>query len=243
MWRPLRLRSISTILGTLCLAGSVEARADDGGPPPAPIWTGVYAGLHGGGAWANVSYTFDTFIGPEGFRHDGASWAGGAHIGAQYQLGRLVAGAEAGYTAFSISDTAESRLLPGRFRDIGIDGLFTIAARIGLAHDTWLAYLKAGLASADVHTRVYVAGSAGSSTQGRETGWLFGAGLEMLCGGGLILGIGYDFVRLDIADRAGALPDRKPFVYSGIDDSIHLVTARLTYRFTWDDPPAHDPMK
>jgi outer membrane immunogenic protein len=211
-------------------------------PPPAPIWSGVYVGAHGGYGWGNVSYTLDLFAGPEHFSHDLGGWFGGGHVGLQRQWGHLVAGVEVAYSALNLSDTVESKLLPGRFRQIDIDSLVTVTARLGYARDRWLAYVKGGYASADVDTTVYTnpAGPV-SKTSGREQGWTIGAGLELLCSHRFVLGVEYDYVHLDIGDRDGLLPDYKRFTYSDSDDKIHTVVARLSYKFGAE--PAHVPLK
>jgi hypothetical protein len=71
-------------------------------PTPAPIWNGLYVGVHGGVASANLSYTFDSFLGPEKFDHNPQGWFGGGQIGLQRQSGRVVVGIEASYSALNL---------------------------------------------------------------------------------------------------------------------------------------------
>jgi outer membrane immunogenic protein len=189
-----------------------------------------------------MSYTFDTFVGPEAFDQNLHGWFGGGQVGVQHQWGRIVVGVEAAYSALNLTDTAESKLLPGRFRKVDIDDLFTLTARLGYASAHWLAYAKGGYASANVDTLVYKSGGGtGSATSGRESGWTIGAGLDLLCAHGFVVGLEYDYVHLDIGDRDGLLPDKKPFTYSNFDDDIHTVVARLSYRFGGE--PRHRPLK
>lgn len=229
----LRCRAFGLWIGIVVALLMVQAAPGAAsGPPPAPIWSGVYAGVHGGYGWANASYTFDTFFGPENFSHSAHDWFGGGHIGAQKQFGRTVVGLEASYSGLHLTDTAESTLLPGRFRQIDIDSLMLITARIGYASDRWMAYVKGGYAMADVDTRVYKdGGGPGSVTSGRESGWTIGAGLDLICARGFLLGLEYNYVHLNTGDRSGLLPDLKPFTYTGFDDDIHTVTVRLSYLF------------
>jgi len=107
-----------------------------------------------------------------------------------------------------------------------------------------MAYVKGGYASANVDTRVYSGAhpGPGSSTSGRESGWVIGAGLDVLCARGFLVGIEYNYVHLDIGDRDGLLPDDKPFTYTGFDGDIHTVSVRLTYRFGARET-RHEPLK
>ena len=214
------------------LGGAAGAPSAADTPPPPPIWSGAYAGIHGGYGWAEVSYTFDTFAGAETFNHSAHGWFAGGQVGVQQQFGRAVVGVEVSYSDLHLTDTAESTLLPGRFRQIDIDSLFMLALRIGYASDRWMAYVKGGYASANVDTLVYKSGAGPSSaTSGRESGWMLGAGLGLICGRGFLLGLEYNYVHLDMGDRDGMLPDHKPFTYGGFDDDIHTVTLRLSYLF------------
>jgi outer membrane immunogenic protein len=54
-------------------------------PPPVPyyIWTGVYAGVHAGGGWADL-----------GFGDTGSGFIGGGQIGYNYQINQWVFGLE-----------------------------------------------------------------------------------------------------------------------------------------------------
>lgn len=209
---------------------------------PPPIWSGAYVGLHAGHAWGRLTYTFDSFIGPEAFDHRPHDWFGGAHIGMQQQWGSVVAGLEAGYAALHLTDTQESKLLANRFRQVDIESLFTVVARLGLASGPSLAYVKGGFASAAVGTQVFIGGgSTTTATSGREIGWTFGAGWEFLCGRGLVLGLEYNYVNLGLSDRNGHFPDLKPFTYSGPDSDLHTLVARLSYKF--GEPARHQPLK
>jgi hypothetical protein len=58
--------------------------------------------VHGGVASANLSYTFDSFLGPEKFDHNPQGWFGGGQIGLQRQSGRVVVGIEASYSALNL---------------------------------------------------------------------------------------------------------------------------------------------
>ena len=217
---------VASLLMALQTAGSAAANAP-------PIWTGVYAGIHGGYAWADVDYTFDIFFDDaETVSHSMSGRALGAHIGIQRQFNNIVAGLEVSYTDLDLSDTVESAVNENRFRRIEIDSLLLVTARLGYATDRWMAYIKGGYASAQVDTLVFAGGGgAGSATSDTVNGWTIGAGLELLCWRNFRLGVEYNYVHLNLGDRSGELPDEKPFEYRDFDDDIHMVTLRLSYLF------------
>jgi outer membrane immunogenic protein len=205
-------------------------------PPPAPIWSGIYVGINGGYGSGDVDYVFDSFdfLGQEKISHNPSNWLVGGHGGIMRQFGSVVAGFEAAYYGLRLTDTVESQALANRFREIDIHDLVTLTARLGYARDQWMAYVKGGYAMASVDTRIFVGGvPGGTTTSGREDGFTVGAGLELLCGHGFIVGIEYDYTKLDISDRNGifAPNDPKPFTYRNFDDDIHMVTLRLSYLF------------
>ena len=224
---------------TLMLGQTTPSAASD---PPAPIWSGVYAGIHGGHASANLGYTFVLgFVDDEKINHSPSGWFGGGHVGVQRQWGRVIAGVEASYSSLNLSDTKASTVISGRFRQVDIDDLFTVGLRLGYAFDRWMPYVKAGYASASVDTLVYASGGgSGSATSGREDGWFIGAGLEFFCARGFTLGLEYNYVKLDLNDRFGLLPDDKAFIYKDVDSDIHTISARLSYKFGNDE---HRPLK
>ena len=217
---------VIVLVGLALSAGSAAANAP-------PIWAGVYAGIHGGYAWADVGYTFDIFFDDaERISHDMSGRAFGGHVGIQQQYGNRVIGLEVSYTDLDLSDTVESTVIPDRFRQIEIDSLLLVTARLGYATDRWMAYVKGGYASAQVDTLVYAGGGGtGSATSGTVGGWTIGAGLEMLCWRNFRVGLEYNYVHLNMDDRGGRLPDDKPYEYRDFDDDIHMVTLRLSYLF------------
>jgi outer membrane immunogenic protein len=229
---------LSILAAALLLLQATPGSASDY-PSPAPIWNGLYVGVHGGVASADLSYTFDSGVSsilPEKFDHNPQGWFGGGQVGLQRQSGRLVVGVEASYSVLDLSDTLVSTQFL-RFRHIEINDLFLLTARLGYAFDHWMPYVKAGYANASVDTLVYMpGGGTGSATRGREDGWTVGAGLEFLCGRGFVLGFEYDYVRLDVDDRSGQYPDHKTFTYKSFDNDIHMFSARLSYKFGSSEP-------
>lgn len=226
-------RSLLGVLVGVMVLGEATPSAASG--PPAPIWSGVYVGIHGGHANADVGYTLDfkdSGAKDQEVNHSASGLFGGGHVGVQRQWGRVVGGVEASYSALDLSDTAG--LKQSRFSQLDIDDLFTLTVRLGYAFDRWMPYVKAGYASAKVDTSLATAGLKPSAISGQENGWTVGAGVEFFRGRGLVFGLEYNYVRLDLDDRSGLLADYckdLKFNSKDFDSDIHAISARLSYKF------------
>jgi opacity protein-like surface antigen len=155
-------------------------------------WTGLYVGGHLGGGFSNANWADPfgpTSIGGNvnfagfGDTTHAAGPLAGAQIGANWQTGHWVIGAEAG------ADWADLRGENTCFSGLGgincqqvINSVFDLAARGGLAWDRSLIFAKAGGAWTSTHYNLYGdtfylslgTGSASAIT----AGWLLGGGLE-----------------------------------------------------------------
>jgi hypothetical protein len=101
---------LGVLVGAMMLLGQATPSAAD---PPAPIWSGLYVGIHGGHANADLGYTLvPGFVDDEKLSHKPSGWFGGGHVGAQRQWGRV----EVGYSALNLSDTKASTVIDNRFR-------------------------------------------------------------------------------------------------------------------------------
>ena len=170
--KKLRLSSV-TLLAVIC-AGSTFA-ADlprksvyKAHPPvatPAYNWTGFYAGLNAGGAWAREDETLvltGNWVGrPEvpGIQSAGsqgldpAGFTGGGQVGYNWQSGPAVLGIEADLNSLRLH---KSRFLPNGpnastdtfslAASTESDWMATVRGRIGYAHDRLLLYFTGGLA-------------------------------------------------------------------------------------------------
>jgi len=207
---------------------------------PPPDWSGVYAGLHLGGAWSDRNWSFpfaesfNTLAG-QGFSlsADGAIFGG--HVGFNYQIGYILVGGEA--TA-AINDLEETRIGPlvgaplNRFR-ISSPDLFTFTGRLGYVHDKFLFYGKGGYANAGVDVSAINTGITASVNQ-RMNGWTVGGGFEMRLFSEILFGIEYNFIDFS-GDRftgvTGGSLAGLPF-HADIND-IHTqsVVARLSVLF------------
>lgn len=189
---------------------SFAAAADMPLPAAAPAavydWSGFYVGGHVGGGWQSNSITDNDLLtmlaignGNPGFMAfnqpvqtvNGSGFIGGVQGGANYQIGKLVVGAEADFSWGSITGSNTTFLHKAAFgitRTLTADtiGIGTMTTRLGVAHDRWLVYGKAGAAWArtnyaesDISTPGFSANPVytGTATEAR-VGWTLGAGIE-----------------------------------------------------------------
>lgn len=162
-------------------------------------WSGAYAGLSFGAAWAKsrIGYTAAPAA-TGGFSALGArsiveagngsiSSSGvmaGAQTGYNWQWGRLVAGGEFDIAYTDLGGTRVTTLfgVPDNLHQGFASHFFSTArGRIGYAHDRWLAYATGGLALADLNVSdiaTTTAGTAQSSSHQVRAGWTLGGGVE-----------------------------------------------------------------
>jgi outer membrane immunogenic protein len=174
------------MIGALALASAAPAIAADLPPPSAPpprapaayipapppfSWTGFYVGLNGGGAFGNSNWTAPG--GTTGnFNVDGGLFGG--TLGANYQMGQFVIGAEGDYDWQNIRGSVTTGVCAAASCDTASNWLATFRARFGFAADRILFYGTAGGAVTDIKSSI-AALNWGSST---ELGWTAGAGIE-----------------------------------------------------------------
>ena len=198
-----------TALGVLAFAAQADA-ADIYAPVPAPLpviaptalWSGLYGGVHVGGAWADLNtvdldnYYLDphkSFFdngGVSSYLHTDQSPSGvfgGGTIGYNMQRGGVVFGVEADFGAMDINgnkiltnpieglaETARAHISTGFYGDV--------TGRVGWAWGPWLIYGKGGLAVLEATTNVRdVPGYALPPTNDNtRVGWTAGGGFEYL---------------------------------------------------------------
>ena len=199
-------------------------------------WTGFYVGGHIGGSWAVVDWTHTNTGGTvEDFGQSASGFAYGGHAGAMYQFGNIVVGVEGTYTRHDLSATTTSILSADRSNSFDLKSTVTVVGRLGTAWDRWLVYAQGGWASADTDFRRFVTSSNATtaSSSGWDDGWIVGVGAAYAIYPNIILGLEYNFVRIDIDNR---LQDLAPgFVgtdtVTNAKTDLHQVTARLSFKF------------
>jgi outer membrane immunogenic protein len=150
-------------LGLFALAATQSAVAADRplpykAPPlvePIFNWTGFYVGVHGGGDWFDKDWfvpltAFNIAGGCPGCPttaggHRASSWLLGGQVGYNYQLGMVVWGVEVQDSWTRLRGSNPSLFLVGVATDNSkTTSVGTIAARLGVAMDRGLFYVKGG---------------------------------------------------------------------------------------------------
>jgi outer membrane immunogenic protein len=195
-------------------------------------WTGFYFGLHGGGAWGSTQIhdelnnpVFD----PSEYKSSGVIVGG--QLGANWQYGNLVLGAELDGSWASVrgpySDVISS---PGQRVDIR--ALATATGRIGYAMGPWLVYAKGGGAWADIKLTT---GSLGPQVVTYNESWFGatgGAGMEVAFLRNVSAKVEYNFIYLP----EKSFPFNHPSFTASIDHMVHLVKAGVNVKFGGDTP-------
>lgn len=188
--------------GDVAVPGAASGAAITKAPraPVAPVsWTGFYAGGTLGAGKAHTSY--DNPYGPSatGDAVDLGGALAGGQIGADYQFGAFVVGAEATAAWANIVGTdtcfatAPLGLLSGFNCGSQVDGLGTVTARLGYAFDRALVYARGGFAwnrQTDSLNEVQFTDTILTQT-GTNTGWTLGVGVEYALLPNLSVGLEY----------------------------------------------------
>jgi outer membrane immunogenic protein len=220
----------------------------------APItWSGFYAGIHGGGAWADIEVTHVDFYNSDGsFSFDDNGFFGGGQIGYNWQHGSIVYGVEAelGSMGFDIKkqdpnffDAPPNPELDSIARfETGFYGALT--GRLGLAADNWLFYAKGGAAFVNAKASytddnaggdLLVDGTSKSETLG---GWVVGGGVEYALSGNW--SVKAEYLHFDFADvTVNATGDSGDHFDFKFDSQVDTVKAGINYKFG----PESEPLK
>jgi outer membrane immunogenic protein len=219
-------------------------------PPPvlAYDWSGFYIGGVIGGAWTRTD-TSDPGLGLIGTlinapviqRTDSSSFIGGVEGGDRYQFGKLVIGWEAdivwGDTNGTSTTSFAPSFLPGATftRAITVNNKWagTATSTVGIAHDRWLVYGKAGVAwsKTDYTDNWTIVGvplfsGTGSTSDSNQVGWTVGTGVEWAIWNNWSIKAEYDY--LDFGNKTVAvngtiLPTIVGFPASfGLENTQHI---------------------
>jgi len=224
----------------------------------APVWTGFYAGINGGGSFGDsenlrVTNNADGTEADIGqFFRDGGF--GGGQIGYNWSGfgwgNQVVLGVETDFQGASIGssftrDDLNYGFAPAAFNaSQNIDYFGTVRARLGYAFGNALIYATGGFAYANVDTKVSILGTAGGgftnflNSNQLETGWVVGGGVEYLFSPNWSAKVEYQYIDLGnqtiSAAASDGVVDRMPF-----DNTFSTVRAGINYHI----PVGYAPLK
>jgi outer membrane immunogenic protein len=228
-------------------AADLYVKAKPPAPMPPPFsWTGFYIGGNLGGAWANNNVT-DTLTGVNfSTGTNNGVFVGGGQVGFNYQMSNIVWGVEADFDwASNNNNNGNGVVIAG---PLGLGHTFavalnnrsivTLAARLGVAYDRVLFYVKGGggwvgangFTVTDLNTGASVT-SSGSS----DGGWLVGGGFEWAFADNWSARVEYDF--LGLSGRTVTVPLGAPVLagdtFTSGNRNVQMLTVGLNWRFNW----------
>ena len=193
------------------MPAEVGARPPVYAPPPIYVappfsWTGFYVGGNIGGAWGRRTVTDSLFgLSLNNSVNNNGAFIGGGQLGYNYQFGNFVLGIEGDFDGVANTNTAANGVVGPGIGTILLTSnnrwITTLAARVGVANNTWLFYGKAGggWVGSDKFTITNTATGAsitGSNTD-TNSGWLVGAGIEWALAPNWSVKIEYDYLGLN----------------------------------------------
>jgi outer membrane immunogenic protein len=261
--------AVMALAAALQPAGAADTDVLYGRPPvvyapqPAVViftWTGFYFGVHGGGGWGHtdvngspysIASTSPAVIAPPSVGVDVSGWLAGGQIGANYQAGSWVVGAEADVSGANLTGSTTcistpivagvviaGLPLPANC-SVKVVGLGTIAGRLGFALDRTLVYGKGGAAWANYKYDLTADNACTCilpTFSGNETkwGWMLGAGVEYAFFDNWSAKIEYNYLAFSTSNHQFTGTGAGQFVLNtGIQQQLHLVKAGINYRWGW----------
>lgn len=212
-----------------------------------PSWTGIYVGLHGGGAYSDVDFFVPasptniaggcTLVAacPGNFgSHTASGGLVGGQVGVNYQSGMWLVGMEAEAAWTNLKGGAITALPFGALASLSdnskIDGIFDVTARAGIVAGRALFFAKGGAAWARATYWTATPATVTSNVSDTRMGWIAGVGAEYELQGPWTAKLEYDYV--DFGRKRETLLQVGG---GGFDldtkQSIQLVKLGVNYRF------------
>jgi outer membrane immunogenic protein len=177
------------LVGILCLWGFQSVQAADvadmvAEPPLVYDWSGFFVGLNGGyGFSGDETVRLKPSFQDKAGRLDLNGLFGGAQVGANWQTGNWVVGAEADLQLSDIVDSDTRRVNGLDVSSKGaIDWFSTVRLRSGYAIDNIMIFGTGGLALAGMNHKVHTVDDPSAAINLSDTytasGWTAGAGVE-----------------------------------------------------------------
>ena len=191
-------------------------------PEAAPVvalsttdWSGFYVGVHGGYGVGVLNLSAPGFIDPDDEEEDVEGYFGGIQLGYNFQSDALLLGIQ---TDLSLSGIASDETGDGE--DDTIDWLGSTTGRVGFVADSFVPYLKGGIA--------YAGGTGWADVESdsqTHIGWTVGAGLEVAVADNISV-----FGEYNYYDFGEATYDFTPFD-ADVTSTIHTVKAGINFGF------------
>jgi outer membrane immunogenic protein len=246
------LRLTKLVLGLIAISGGTAFAADLPPAPPArapayvqPIapvftWTGFYIGGNLGAAWTQGKLS-DSF-GNSWSNSQQAVFTGGGQVGANYQINWAVIGVEADFDWLANNHNSSNAVFLAPIGPVQFSAnnrwITTLAARFGVAADTWLFYAKGGAGWVGVDnptiTNVATGGSISVSNSNSNVGWLAGGGIEWAFAPNWTTRLEYDFLGLSSKSytvTAPGFPAINNDVLTLSNRDVQTLTVGLNYLF------------
>ena len=201
-------------------------------------WTGFYIGAHGGGVWGNKDWNVVSAagiplpVGPIG-GHELDGWIAGGQVGFNWQFGNVVVGIEGQWSWTNAEGAHICNGTPSATCTTQLNWIASAAARVGVAFDRLLIYVKGGAAWADDDFTASIAGVGSVSSGHTRNGWMVGGGLEYGLTDHFSGKIEYNY--MDLGDKEVVF-DRSTLIITrtarmSVDQVLHVVKIGLNYRF------------
>ncbi|MFN3481509.1 MAG: outer membrane protein [Rhabdaerophilum calidifontis] len=160
----------AALLATTAMAADLPRKSAPVAPAfsavPVFTWTGFYVGAHAGYGFGSTTST-----GAGGF-NDPDGFVGGAQIGYNHQIDRLVLGLEADLSWTDLNSRGPGIGAGASKADLNYLG--TVRARVGFAVDRFMPYVTGGLAYGGSDVSIPGVGSRDTT----RIGWTVGGGVE-----------------------------------------------------------------
>jgi outer membrane immunogenic protein len=201
-------------------------------------WTGFYVGVHGGFGGGDFDYPIDvgdSIIGPFSLEAglDSNGFFAGGQVGANWQMGQFVIGAEADIAWAEIDGDFELDIdgLGSGQAGSSVNWFGTGRLRAGfLPTQRLLIYGTGGVAYGDVESSLTVDGLFDLSTSDTQIGWTVGGGFEYAITPNITLKTEYLYV--DLGSQTlfeGDIPLLAADVSVDADTTFHTVKAGLNF--------------
>src|SRR6516165_9611557 len=235
--KKLIIASVGLLAVAAALRTAAAAEADVYGPPPVvygpPMtvviftWTGFYFGGHVGGGWGSKNETGTPYGFFNGILADAITPA---------PTTVDVSGANLTGSSSCASTSLLNGALPPANCKVKVEGVGTIAARLGVAFDRVLFYGKGGGAwASDKYSLTSPNATLLPTFNGSETkwGWMVGAGVEYAFYDNWSAKIEYNYMNLRTSNLQFTDATGSFFLNSTLQQQLHVVKAGINYRWGW----------